>query len=235
MKTLGFISEWQPTQFPRHASFGLALLFVLSILLVRGVKVPPVRVLLLGVLLYLAFIHIRHHQVMAIVGGLALAEPLGRSFLRRDTAAPAPWLGKALATLLIVTIVARLSLPGERPLVQDNPAMAIAWVPEELRDQPVMNEYSFGGSLIFAGIKPFVDGRADMYGDRFMQSFSQITYGDMEEFDRAVQRWNISWTIFIPKTAIVAKLDADPRWQRAYADRWAVIHVRRDSKAAAKL
>ncbi len=234
MNTLGFISEWQPTQFPRHATFGLALLFVFSVLLARGVKVPPVRVLLLGVLLYLAFIHIRHQPILALVGGLALAEPLGRSFMRRDTAAPAPWLGKALAALLLLSLVARLALPSDRPPSGNHPAAAIAWVPETLRRQPVLNEYSFGGSLIFAGIKPFVDGRADMYGDRFMQPFSRIADGDKVEFDRAVQRWKITWTILMPKSPIVARLDADPRWRRAYEDRWAVIHVRRDIKASAK-
>ena len=228
MKTLWFIGEWQPTQFPRHSNFGFALLLVLFMLLWRGVKVLPVRVLLLGVLLYLAFIHIRHHQVLAIVGSLILAEPLGQTFTRRDAAPLSPWLGKGLAALLLATFVGRLALPSDRPPSGNHPAAAIAWVPQTLRNQPVLNEYGFGGSLIFAGIKPFVDGRADMYGDRFMQPFSRIADGDKAEFDRAVQRWKITWTILTPKSPIVAQLDADPRWRRAYDDRWAVIHVRRD-------
>ena len=33
---------------------------------------------------------------------------------------------------------------------------------------PVLNNYDFGGYLIFFGVKVFVDGRTDMYGDAFL-------------------------------------------------------------------
>ena len=235
MSVLGLISEWQPTQFPKHATFGLPLLLTLFVLLWRGVKVPPVRLLLLFLMLYLAMAHVRHQQLLAIVGCLILAEPLGRAFGRQPVAAPAARLGAILAALLVMNIAARFAIPGPRPDSAENPGTAIAGLPAELRRQHVLNEYGFGGSLIFAGIAPFIDGRADMYGDAFTAHFRRISDGDIAALNDAAKRWNIGWTIFKPDTPIVSRLDADPNWQRLRADRWAVVHVRRrpaDAKAA---
>ena len=46
-----------------------------------------------------------------------------------------------------------------------------------LRKQPVFNTYSFGGPLIRNGIAPFIDGRADMYGDAFIIQHQKIVDG----------------------------------------------------------
>jgi hypothetical protein len=40
------------------------------------------------------------------------------------------------------------------------PVAALEATPLELRDKPVLNDYDFGGYLIFAKVRPFVDGRA---------------------------------------------------------------------------
>jgi hypothetical protein len=128
---------------------------------------------------------------------------------------------------LAIALFVRLGQPNQRPPSAEHPGAAIAALPAELRRQPVMNEYGFGGSLILAGIAPFIDGRADLYGDDFLNAHSRIARGDAAAFDRAVARWGISWTIFRPDTPIVARLDADPAWRRSYADQWAVVHVRR--------
>ncbi len=38
----------------------------------------------------------------------------------------------------------------------------------------MFNGYNFGGPLILAGIKPYIDGRADMYGDAFVLEWWDI-------------------------------------------------------------
>ncbi|HWO48170.1 MAG TPA: hypothetical protein VNM41_08920, partial [Solirubrobacterales bacterium] len=68
--------------------------------------------------------------------------------------------------------------------------------------------------------------RADMYGDTFTADHNAIVLGDGAAFDRAVQRFGVRWTMLQPGSPLIAVLDRDPRWRRAYADRWAVIHVR---------
>lgn len=227
MTTLDLITEWETTDFARHLTFSLPFLLALFVLLWRGVRVPPLRLLLLCTFIYLAMAHVRHHQLVAIAGSLLLAAPLGQAFGRQPVATPPPRLAMLLMLGLVTTLVARIALPGPRPDSGQNPGAAIAALPADLRRSPVINEYGFGGSLILAGIAPYIDGRADLYGDGFMRSYRRIHDGDLAALHQAASRWGVTWTIFSPQTPIVARLDADPGWERRYADRWAVIHVRK--------
>ena len=36
---------------------------------------------------------------------------------------------------------------------------------------PVLNDFSFGGYLMFSGVQPFIDGRAELYGDAFLHEY----------------------------------------------------------------
>jgi len=104
------------------------------------------------------------------------------------------------------------------------PATALRHLPAPLRSQRVFNEYSFGGSLILAGIRPYIDGRSDMYGDPFTLDYFAIAGGDTTLWRAANARWHFGWTILPPRSPLVRMLDRDPAWQRIYADNVAVIH-----------
>jgi hypothetical protein len=233
MATLGLITEWQTTDFRQQPWYALPFLVTLFVLLWRGVRVPPLRLLLLCLLVYMAMAHIRHQQVLAIVGSLLLAAPLGLAFGARVIATPSRRLAPALLLGLGVAVLARIVLAGSGPAARPNASAALAAVPPALRQQPVINEYGYGGWLIFAGIAPYIDGRADMYGDDFMRSYRRISDGDIAALNRAAAKYGARWTIFKPTTPIVARLDADPGWQRQYSDRWAVVHVRKVRDAPA--
>ena len=100
-------------------------------------------------------------------------------------------------------------------------------MPAGLRTQPVLNGYTFGGPLILAGIKPYIDGRAEMYGDQFFADYVKIIDGDSASFDRAVARYKIRWTMTPASNLPLLKLlDSSPNWRRIHADRVGVIHVR---------
>lgn len=108
-----------------------------------------------------------------------------------------------------------------------NPRGLIAHVPAELRSEPVLNEYAMGGPLILAGIRPFIDGRADMYGDAFFSDYLKIIDGDMPLFNEVVRKYGIRWTILQADNRLISLLDASPQWGRLYSDSVGVIHVRR--------
>jgi hypothetical protein len=65
-----------------------------------------------------------------------------------------------------------------------------------------------------------------MYGDAFVADYFKIRNGDRERFKRAACKYGIAWTMLPPKTGLVAVLDASSEWNRIYADRIGVIHVR---------
>jgi hypothetical protein len=107
-------------------------------------------------------------------------------------------------------------------------------MPESLRDQPVLNDYRFGGYLIFSGIRPFIDSRADLYGDAFLGRYASIIHPDPVALERTLADYHVSWTIFSPNNPVVGLLDREPGWHRIHADSTAVVHVRSVSAIVAR-
>jgi hypothetical protein len=134
-------------------------------------------------------------------------------------------LGLAALPLLLLRTLLPIT-PAENAA---SPRQLIAHVPVELRGQPVLNGYTFGGPLILAGIKPYIDGRAEIYGDAFVSDYRAITQGDAVKLDSAVEHYGIRWTM-VPTSDrhLVQLLDGSPKWRRIYSDRVGVIHVRVD-------
>jgi hypothetical protein len=225
MKSLPLIYEWRRTDPALDWLFLTALASMLLLLLLRRPRISPVRLLLLGGLVYLSLAHLRHQPVLALLAPLLLARPLSNG--RSEETMPLRSMLIVLALGLLAVSAFRLSVPVRRDDSGSQPLTAINRLPAELRARPVLNTYGFGGPLIRAGIPPFIDGRADMYGDAFKFEHQRIVDGDAAALERAVRRWDIKWTILAPEEELVALLDRTPGWRRIYADRWAVVHVRR--------
>ena len=120
-----------------------------------------------------------------------------------------------------------LPATGQPQQSSTDPTSAIAHIPPALRRQPVLNTYSFGGPLIAAGIRPFIDGRSDMYGDAFTLDYQAINSGDPVPFANAVRRYRLAWAITEKSNAeLIRLIDRTPGWRRIYTDDHAVIHVR---------
>jgi len=92
----------------------------------------------------------------------------------------------------------------------------------------VLNEYGLGGQLIFAGIRPFIDGRADLYGDAFLTRYVRVTSGDRSALDRALSEYGIVWTVFPASHTMIAVMDEKPGWRRLVDTNGTIIHVRED-------
>jgi len=233
MTSLPIITEWRAADFARLGVFEIALLMALFFCLWRGARVPAVRLLLLLALLHMALQHIRHQAAFALLAVMLLAEPWARARDGGEIGGPrkGDWGGPILAIILGLALAAagaaRLAVPIARTDGVNAPISALSAVSPDLARRPVFNEYGFGGYLIFKGVRPFIDGRADMYGDAFMQVYSAMTRPDPRTLKRELQARGVAWTILGPTNPAVAVLDASPEWRRLYADRIAVVHVRR--------
>jgi hypothetical protein len=106
------------------------------------------------------------------------------------------------------------------------PTAALAHVPADLRAQPVLNAYDYGGYLIDRGVKVFIDGRTDMYPADFMKNDDRLVAGDNGALAMTLAHYHIAWTIYPAGSRTVAALDKTPGWHRLYADANAVVHVR---------
>jgi hypothetical protein len=90
----------------------------------------------------------------------------------------------------------------------------------------VFNSYSFGGYLIARGVRPFIDGRGDMYGDDFLAQHVRAERGDRATLEAVLANWKVRWTLLLPGDGAVEVMDHEPGWRRLYADSHAVVHVR---------
>ena len=230
LTTLPLIVEWRPSDWGRTPYFFVAWGFAALVMARRGVKMRSVMAGLLALLLLLAFHQMRHQALLAIVAAMLLPRALGgveRPALfddARQRRLVAVGVAAALAGLLLFRTLSPLG-PAENGA---NPKSAIAALPSDLRSAPGLNGYGFGGPLILAGIRPYIDGRSDMYGDAFFADYQRILDGDRTAFDRAARRYDLEWTMLAPRySALIGRLDSDPAWQRIYADQIAVIHRRR--------
>jgi hypothetical protein len=229
MQGLGHIGEWQASDFSHLSPFLLALLSTLFVLGGGKVKIPPLRLLLLLVLVWLALTHTRHQMLLGVTAPILLSPALAKTWPAKGKIHP-PLFGLLTAFVLVVLIAARLMVPVARGDDPVSPVSALAHVPHFVRDTPVLNSYEFGGYLIWNGVKVFIDSRADLYGDAFLNDYAKITSPDKDALAPTLASHRIGWTIF-PREALVVKLlDAMPGWQRFYSDKLAVVHVRQDTR-----
>ncbi len=229
VESLGRIREWAPQDFGRPGPMEVALVALIGFALTRRMAAPPIRAALVAVLIAMALAHARHALLLGLVAPMLLARPIAEA-----AGAAAPGDARRVAPVALAAALAgalafaglRAAVPLSRTDNSTAPIAALAAVPAGLRERPVLNAYGFGGYLIFAHVRPFIDGRADMYRDAMLGLYLRLAEGDAAALESALARFSIAWTIFPPGERIVAALDRDPGWRRLYADGVAVVHVR---------
>lgn len=232
MTSLPNIVEWRPINFGKPGPFELALMATLFVAFSRGVKMPLVRLSVLLGLFHMALQHVRHVVVLGVVGPMLLARPLGEALAPDHL----PELGRRARPAMLIGLAVVLALTGARlihPLVRTDgyhaPISALEAVPAEVRSKPVLNSYGLGGYLIFKGVKVFMDGRADMYGDAYTANYMKIERGDEAALDKAIARYRIEWMFLNPKAGVARVMAKKPGWTRIHADGQAVVYVRSTS------
>ena len=203
---------------------------------------------MLLLLLHMTLQHQRYGELLGIVapllGAPALAPQLSAaSGQRRDAvfdrvltewAKPASALGTFVGALLLVLISAA-SLPGDFKRETDGvtPTAALAAAAARHIEGPVLNDYAFGGYLVFTGIKPFIDGRY-FYGDAFIARYVRAITAGSDELPGLLDEYQISWTLLSPKIPANSVLAQLSGWRRLYADDVAVVYVREQSNTDQK-
>lgn len=229
MQSLSDIIEWRPPDFTRITTLEPLLVAGLYVALSGRVRVPPLRILLLIALLHMTLQHRRHEMLLALVGVMIVVRGMDDSGERVPTAMPSGWYLPLVAAVGSVVIVARSLLPAGPLETQTNPSNAFAQVPTELRARPVFNDYATGGFLIGQGVKPFVDGRTDLYGDAFFARYDAIMQGRPGALEQALSDHRIEWTFLPTESAPARQLDAMAGWHRLHSDALVTIHVRNAS------
>jgi hypothetical protein len=238
-----FIQEWFSPDF--HDPMYLPLLLLLLALLgglALAPRHPRLRVLLLATV-PAALRSMRHIPILVLVVVPILAS-LTEAWLQQRAAGRLLQAGQihpsmriALTNVLVLIAFVVFMLVRVRQVVrtqeqteaQHFPQAAAAFLSRESPPGPILNHYNFGGYFIwklYPQYQVFTDGRADVYGDRFMDEFA-ATYHLGNDWNMPFNRWGIRSVVLPPDAPLATALRVGPDWQEIYADSRAVILTKR--------
>jgi hypothetical protein len=230
---LPLIMEWKSADFGSLGGLEICLLLSIGLALYRGVTLPPLRIVLLLGLLHMALSQGRAAEILALVAPLVLASPLARQFggveLSSSHAAPPARrvLFAGVAVALLAGTIGYSSVHRFEPHAHSMPVAAVVEL-KKLNLARVLNDYDFGGYLISSGVAPFIDGRTELYGEKFFVDHNAAS-GLMqpENLFRLLEQYNIEATLMRTQSAATKLLDHIDGWQKIYSDDIATIHVRK--------
>jgi len=228
---LPLILEWRPADFGSLGALEVCLLLGIGLALYRGIHLPPLRIVLLLGLVHMALAQGRAGEILALLGPLVLAAPLARQIGGagpiRSNAAPRGVLFAGIGIVLLVGTMAYASLHRFEPHTRGSPVAAVAAL-KQLNLSRVFNDYDFGGYLIANGVAPFIDGRTELYGEKFFVDHNAAS-GLMqpENLFRLLDEYRIEATLMRTQSAATKLLDHIDGWQKIYSDDIATIHLRK--------
>ena len=230
---LPLITEWRPADFGSVGPFEICLLAAIGLALFRGVRLPPLRILLVLGLLHMALAQGRAAEILALLAPLVLAAPLARQIGGADisnASAASPARGVLFAAIgiaLVAGTVAFTSVHRFTPNTNNSPVAAVTEL-KKLNLTRVFNDYDFGGYLIASDVAPFIDGRTELYGEKFFVDHNAASgLMEPENLFRLLDEYRIEGTLMRTQSAATKLLDHIDGWQKVFADDIATIHVRK--------
>lgn len=235
-------SEWRPMDADNDFVHEGILLILLTLALSFGTKLRFPRTLLVVGILHLGLRHVRGLPMVGLTWPFMLARPLQSqyAFLRpsRDpwplfgtrslNQLPALLCAAATAVVMVALSAVYIRVLPAMPSPKVSPRAAVDYALAQNVTGPVLNDFNFGGYLIFRGIKTFIDGRTLPFGKKFaVEYFEAMNIEKVAKFDEMADTYKVTWTLLQPGSPMAYHFDHSPKWRQLYADATAVIHVRR--------
>ncbi|MEW6768712.1 MAG: hypothetical protein AB1342_11845 [Pseudomonadota bacterium] len=229
-EVLTILSEWQPANFSKFGIFEACLLGIFFVAL-RGMKLSWSRIFLLLVLLHLALTHVRSIEAFALLAPIALVRPVAQYFRqpRPKAVPPSPQRSIVIASVLAASVAATALFASYKPyfvIASQVPEKALAAL-KSRNSTRILNGYEFGGYMISQGAAPFIDGRAELYGEKFvMDHHRAASLQDPDILFRLLNDYKIDGLLFNPTTPAVQLIEGLGGWQKIYADDSSAAYVR---------
>jgi hypothetical protein len=227
---LHIISEWAPADFSRLGGLEAAVFVLMAATLYLGVKLAPPRIVLVLGLLYMALSHVRNIEIFALLTPLVALAPLAAQFQLQASRSVRKTFPVASAAALVAALggLTWAFAAGQRfaPPAAQSPAMAVD-VLQARNAKRVLNDLAFGGYLISRNQPVFIDGRAELYGERFGLAFhGALQLQNVGLLIDLLKDYDIDAVLLSPSTPAASLLDRLDGWQRVHADDIAVAYVR---------
>lgn len=244
MGSLDYIAEWKQPNLQHLQILSLWLVAILGLAFIGRIRLSLMRNLLLLGLLFIALQHARDIALLGLLSPFILAKPVAEGWRRlaptgHKTSVMDKWLaalsGRArtlssltaiLAAAMIATATLQIRKP--HPPAFEAPRAALDAILARGSGQRILNDYGFGGYLIFRGVPVFVDGRADLYGDAFLkQTVAALALSPEGHLQALLRKYRITAILLRPGWPAIQLLDHMPQWQRLPTDKGVVAYVLR--------
>ncbi|HXY09299.1 MAG TPA: hypothetical protein VEI52_15760 [Terriglobales bacterium] len=240
---LAYIGEWQSPDF-HQGKYLAALCLLLACLAIPALSPGKLRareLLLLAFTVGVALRSVRHIPIFALVSLPLLSAVIQARF---DHMGSSPFDRRLplTPTKLILNVVlligflgfaaARVSLIVAQQGVTETkefPAGAVRFVKTAQAPAPLMNHYNWGGYFIwqlYPEYRVYIDGRADVYGDSFLEQFAATYYLRGSSWRSGLERWGVRTVVLPPDAPLVTALSSLPQWKVVFSDRQATVLTR---------
>ena len=246
---MGQISEWAAFTSPDNRNMEIGLLAILFSILWSRARFTLGQIIFVVATLHMMLDHLRFQYSffllvpLVVMPEIVLARPWlsilqwqdkerdglegliskGKNFV---------FAGSVLAAILVIGFLETRNLvqPPESASISN----AITYVNEHSAIDPalkmkVFNEYNFGGPLILADVKTYIDGRAEqLFLGPFMTGYlASGQLGNFAALNKILEDTYIGWTIFPPGDPRNTGLSQLPDWKKVYEDNYALIYERK--------
>jgi hypothetical protein len=242
-----YIGEWLSPNFHQHRYLP-TLVMVLAMIALPALsprRLRPREILLLSVTAYAALRSVRHIPIYALVAipilsAMVLAWLQERGAGQRLTWKQAPMTPvKTLANVVLlagflVFTVARVryvTLGQPAAEARELPEAAVSFIASHRPPAPILNHYNWGGYFIwrlYPEYKVYIDGRADLYGDAFLDDLATTYYLRGDSWRSSFEKWGIQTVVLPPDAPLVTALRGLADWKTVYSDSHAVVLTRTD-------
>jgi hypothetical protein len=226
------VEEWAPLNMTEARGIGLLAILLAMFLLIaaRKSEIFLDELLLLGAGTWLAVGHIRMLIIFGILAAPILTRQLANVWENYE-----PEKDRILPNAVLVgfaLIATVLAFPGRQNLEQQveavSPVKALQYIKEHKLSGPMLNDYAFGGYLIWAAPEypVMMDGRTDVYEwSGFLGEYGR--WATLQENPNLLlQKYNVNFCLLSTQSQMINVLPLLPGWKLVYSDDNARVFVR---------
>lgn len=221
--TMEYIEEHKPLVLIENLFVIGYLAIMLIPLIFTKVKVKLTDLAMMGGLLFMCFLSIRHIALLAVIGMFYLCRlicNLGKIKSDKPLDYNLPWYGIVIVTITIAgTSIFVYNINYKEAFINENvyPVAMVEYMKENLDMDKVRlyNEYDFGSYLIYKDIPVFIDSRSDLYTKSFnhktdiFNECMKIT----ENYGRIFKKYNITHILIYKDTNLNQILAASSNYE----------------------
>lgn len=241
------VAEFLSPNFHEVLPFKYMLLATMAALALARTSLDEIEVGLLTLLSYMALYSVRHVSLFAIIAapillrtGENIVNQLSDHWLQfyrqrnSNLNAIEAKLNGHLWPSLAFLLIGGLCLNGNlRYNFNDKvfPIAAVDFLRREKISGNMFNNDEFGDYMIYAvwpQYQVFMDGRSDMYGEKFGNPYLKAAHA-FPGWKDVLAQFSIDWVIFDTESALTAALSEQIDWQPIYSDKIATVFVRKNA------